>query len=112
MITYLYQIARNLVIDEYRKAEVRERWSAELEASGVVAFPTPLELLEHKQLLATVRRVIQELPERRREAFVLVHLQKLSHRQAADVMGTSPQTVANQVTAALAQLRRALQAHL
>ena len=29
-------------------------------------------------------------------------------RQAADVMGTAPQTVANQVTAALAQLRREL----
>src|SRR5205809_254750 len=39
------------------------------------------------------------------EAFALVHVQELSYRDAAEVMGIAPQTVANQVAAALAQLR-------
>src|SRR5437763_499944 len=42
---------------------------------------------------------------RRGEAFTLVHVQELSYREAAEVMGIAPQTVANQVAAALAQLR-------
>jgi DNA-directed RNA polymerase specialized sigma24 family protein len=32
----------------------------------------------------------------------------LSHREIAETMGISPQTVANQMSAALADLRRAL----
>src|SRR5437016_4267795 len=55
--------------------------------------------------LAALDRAIAGLPGRRREAFTLVHVQQLSYREAAEVMGIAPQTVANQVAAALAQLR-------
>jgi DNA-directed RNA polymerase specialized sigma24 family protein len=36
----------------------------------------------------------------------------MSYREAADVMGVSPQTVANQVSAALSSLREMLAGHL
>ena len=39
---------------------------------------------------------------------MLVHVQGLSYRQAAEAMGSATQTVANQVAAALAELRAQL----
>jgi len=110
VVAYLYQVARRRAIDELRRQDVHARW-AERErwvASGATAQDAPLTRLAEAEALAAVARAIAVLPARRREAFTLVHVQDLSYRQAADVMGTAPQTVANQVTAALAQLRREL----
>jgi RNA polymerase sigma factor (sigma-70 family) len=113
VVTYLYRIARNLAIDELRKLEVRRRWEEEARlasthdaaADGAAG---PLRLMHERKALDTLAGLIEGLPERRREAFVLVHVQGLSYREAAEVMGNAPQTVANQATTALAELRLAL----
>ena len=112
MIAWLYQTARNLAVDELRKIEVRRRWR---EAQPDVEFaspPTPLQAAENRDVLEALRRALDALPDRRREAFTLVHLHGLSIREAAEVMGSAPQTVANQVAAAVAELRRSLRPFL
>jgi RNA polymerase sigma-70 factor, ECF subfamily len=112
VVSYLYQTARNLAIDELRKVEVRRKWREQEQrllfdpGEGV----TPLQQVENREALDALRRALEALPQRRREAFLLVHVQQLSRGEAAEVMGNSPQTVANQVAAALVELRRALKA--
>lgn len=113
VVTYLYQIARNLVIDELRKVEVRRRWEEEAHrvrpaAASAEDISAPLRLIEDREALDALAPLVAALPDRRREAFILVHVQGLSYREAAEVMGNAPQTVANQATTALAELRRAL----
>jgi RNA polymerase sigma-70 factor, ECF subfamily len=113
VVAYLYRVARNLVIDELRKLDVRRRWEEEAlldePGAGLGTFgPGPLQRLEAEETLAALTRAIDTLPVRRREAFLLVHAHGLSYREAAEVMGTAPQTVANQVAAALAEVRRIL----
>src|SRR3990172_4378505 len=106
---YLYQVARSRAIDELRKRTVRARWleREQLEGPASVA-DNPLRQLADREVLSILERAIQGLPARPREAFTLVHVQGLSYKQAAEVMGSAPQTVANQVAAALAELRREL----
>lgn len=111
-LSYLYQIARNLAIDERRKLQVRVRWREEQEHAEPSRPLTPLQLLEDREALEALRRALEALPERRREAFMLVHIQNLSLKEAAEVMGNAPQTVANQVSDALAELRRKLKPYL
>lgn len=104
---YLYRIARNLALNERRTLAVHRR----IENGGLPEpppSPTPDLELEAGELRALVRGAVDGLPERRREAFVLAHFQDLSHAEIAHLMEISPQTVANQISAALATLRQAL----
>jgi len=107
VVAYLYQVVRRRAIDELRREAVRARWAERehLHASEDTAREAQMGRLTDHEILARVGRAIGQLPGRRREAFTLVHVQELSYRDAAEVMGIAPQTVANQVAAALAQLR-------
>ena len=107
VVGYLYQVVRRRAIDELRREDVRERWAERerCQAAETAAARAPVRPLPDHDALAALDRAIAGLPGRRREAFTLVHVQQLSYREAAEVMGIAPQTVANQVAAALAQLR-------
>jgi RNA polymerase sigma-70 factor (ECF subfamily) len=78
-----------------------ERWTG-------TAIPKPAE---HAEMNAAIEHAISLLPARRREVFLLRMMDDLSYEEIAAVMGTSRQTVANQLSRALATLRPAL-AHL
>jgi RNA polymerase sigma-70 factor (ECF subfamily) len=104
----IFRIARNFAISERRRFLAEARSVAALSDIGARSSTTPLELLEDQQLRLELGRAIQALPERRRETFILRCLHDLSYKEIAQVMDTSPQTVANQLSAALATLRRAL----
>lgn len=108
---YLYRIARNLAINERRRREL-QRLLAARQAEDRPSVRTPASELEATELRAIIERAIESLPDRRREAFVLAHLQNMPHREIAEIMGISPQTVANQISTALAQLRESLAPYL
>lgn len=107
---YLYAIARNLSLNARRDSSLREQrhdegGRAELDWASV---RRPDQELAMSVLEREVEAALEELSERRREVFVLSRFHGLTHREIADALGTSPQTVANQVSAALEQLRDAL----
>lgn len=108
----LYSIARNIAFNERRRRLVREQWVLASERTGLPGTPTPLQRTIEGELQSAMERAVGNLPPRRREAFVLVCLHDMSHREVADVMGISPQTVANQVSSAFAELRQALGLYL
>lgn len=107
----LYRVARNFAVSEQRRTEAEAR-SHEVHLDTQAGIPTPLALLQDQQLRESLSAAIQELPRRRREAFVLRYIHELSYQEIAQVMGTSPQTVANQVSHALAALRHSLAGEL
>jgi RNA polymerase sigma-70 factor (ECF subfamily) len=102
----LYRIARNLGLDERRRRSARQR------ADEGTAFPvsvrTPDELIEDDEIRTAIGRAVDMLPERRREVFILVRHHGLSYREAAGVLDLAPQTVANHLTMAVSDLRKAL----
>ena len=104
----LFGLAHNLAIDHLRRPAVRLRRTLHLELVKTHTTPTPQDVLHANELDAALDAAIQALPPRRREVFSLVHGAGLSHREAAEVMGISPQTVANQMSSALAELRTRL----
>jgi RNA polymerase sigma-70 factor, ECF subfamily len=104
---WLYTLVHHIAVDERRKRAVRARWRDAVPVDDASAR-TPLQLVEDAQIGELIDDAIQQLPERRREVFVLAHLHGLTYREVSEVLGISPQTVANQVSSALAELRRAL----
>jgi RNA polymerase sigma-70 factor, ECF subfamily len=108
---WLLRATRNLVISEARKRNVRSRW-LQTEAHDHVQRPrTPLQETERSELRVAIRLAVNELSPRRREAFALFHLQNLSYREIGEIMNVRPQTVANYLQAAIADLRQSLGAH-
>jgi RNA polymerase sigma-70 factor (ECF subfamily) len=107
--TYLYRAVHNRALDERRRTTRRRRllerrWlQRELECDGVVAPAEPLP--------AILEQALASLPERRRQVFILAHLHDLTYREIAQILDLSPQTIANHVSMALADLRRKLASH-
>jgi RNA polymerase sigma-70 factor (ECF subfamily) len=102
----LFQIARNLAFDERRRTQARAR--AAHVAPEAPPPRTPADQAEAAELRALLATAVRALPERRREVFLLVRHQGLSHREVAQLLGLSPQTVANHLSLALTDLRVAL----
>ena len=107
---FLYGLVRNLALNERRSARVRLRAIARVRAMlrDWYQRPSPLELVEQAEERAAVERAIAALPPRRREIFILVRVHGLSYGEVAEILQISPQTVANQMSAALTTLRRLL----
>ncbi|NIP59630.1 MAG: RNA polymerase sigma-70 factor [Gemmatimonadetes bacterium] len=111
---YLYRIVRNLSLNARRDQRTARRHDDLCGVTRAREDPPrrPDEALEAASLRAEVEAAIEALPERRREVFVLSRFHGLTHREIAEAMEISPQTVSNQMTAALAELRSTLCHHL
>jgi RNA polymerase sigma-70 factor, ECF subfamily len=105
---FLFQVTRNLALDHLKSRRTRERLLNARESGYATAPAEPDEMLEREHLRERVQRAIQELPERRREVFSLTYLQGFSYAEVGEIMGISPKTVHNQMSAALSQLRETL----
>ena len=107
---YLYRITRNLAFNRDRDNQARRRRSAgeALSDLHVQRPPTPEDELATTIAFNEVALAIEQLPPRRREIFVLSRFHALTYSEIAQAMGISEQTVANQMSSALADLRASL----
>ena len=101
---YLYRIANNLLIDHYRKLQVRQAYVAQHPETTPTIVP-----VEHVDLEAHVMIAIEQLPDALREAFVLSRFEELTYREIAALLGVSVKTVESRMSKALKQLRALLQ---
>lgn len=106
----LYRVVRNLVINEWRRDRVQERWMSEQWVDEPEVTPAD-ELLEQQELRTAIEAAVEQLPPKRREIFVLSRFHELSNAEIATVLAISPQTVANQLVSALRTLRQLLRLH-
>ncbi len=101
----LHRIARNDALDALRSPRERAPRSEPAELVEPRAADAELHL---RRLAAAARDAIQALPARRREVFLLARESGLSYAQIAEVTGLARQSVANQMSLALRDLRMAL----
>lgn len=104
----VFRIARNLFFDQHRKDTVRARWAADPASTARASVPTPEQDFESRELMDRISLALEDMPPRRGEVFRLVRVAGMSYAEVADAMGLSRQTVANQASRALADLRAAL----
>lgn len=97
----LYRTARNLLVDQHRRAAVRRH--DDLDAMPEAEQPTapqylqPEDALVSQQTLRAYVGAIECLPPRCREAFVLHVFDELTHAQVAQRMGISVSMVEKHV---------------
>lgn len=102
---YLYTCVRNHILNVIVRKNTHNKYTTsilEFEQTGAVLTD---HLVRENQLKALIDREIASLPPRMRQVFELSRKQHLSHKQIAEMMGTSEETVKKQMTRALKSLR-------
>jgi RNA polymerase sigma-70 factor (ECF subfamily) len=100
---WVYQIARNRVVDHYRsRRQTEELGDIETPEAETVERP------EHQILGAWLTMAIDQLPDPYREALRLVEIEGLTQKQAAERLGLSVSGAKSRVQRGRAQLRQML----
>jgi RNA polymerase sigma factor (sigma-70 family) len=105
---YLFAIAASVLTDRGRKATVR-RESAHVPIENFTPIseePTPARVFEGKESLMRLSAILNELPPRTREMFLLNRLDGLSYTQLAARYGVTVSAVEKQMMKAIAHLNR------
>lgn len=107
---FVMTIARNLVIDRMRHAQVISIESvADFEQLSIESDePGPDRAVAARSELGRLRRALDLLPERRRQAMILRKIEELSRREIAARMGISEATVAEHLAAGMSVIVSAL----
>jgi len=101
--TWFYRILVRQAQSYRRWRAVREVWTpvAEADAAAPRVAGDPL-------LRGRIRQALEQLTRKQREAFVLVHLEEFSVREAAQILGVADGTLKSHLHRALTKLREQL----
>ena len=108
---YLFKAVRNRSINRLRQQRVQARFAERVgrpdspQRVEALAAHDPLTALTADELDTVLTRAIEGLSPRGREVFLLIRERRLSYAQVAELLGISPKTVENHMTAVLGILR-------
>lgn len=112
--TFLYQIARNRLIDLVRH-DPRTMLESDMGEGSLAALAdaqfqgaTPEEALDARQQTSLLHGAIRALPDEQREALVLQQFSGLALEEIAALCGTSAETVKSRLRYAMRKLRERL----
>ncbi|WP_203007939.1 RNA polymerase sigma factor [Pseudomonas paraversuta] len=110
---FLFQMARNLLRDHWRRQQVRQAVHSEQIAGQPEPLTDerdePMAGAQRLQYLEQLKAVLAELSPRRREALMLHRFEGLSQAQIAERMGISVSMVEKHIAFALLHCKRHLQ---
>lgn len=109
--SFLFSITYNETISWLRKEKSEKRRISEfIRTSGSLTNETE-QTIEFKDIVGFAAQLIDELPGKRKQIFILSREQGFSNKEIALKLGVSVKTVENQMTAALKYLRERLGKH-
>jgi len=103
---YLYTAIKYKIANLIRQGKIRESLLDDVMAAEIRA-DEKLEL-EVKELKNFIDQLVNELPDKCREVFLLSRNEHLTHRQIAERLGISEKTVDDHITRALKTLKAPL----
>src|ERR1039457_191437 len=112
--TWLARVARNLLIDHYRRTRqervtdpIEEQLSV-LEDKGATASERPDHAVAGREASEILQAALQKLSPDLREAVILRDLQEMEYREIAEVLGIPEGTVKSRINRGRAELARLL----
>lgn len=110
---FLYQCARNIVIDYRRREAVRASVSGDtmmFESHERTTTPDPERVLSSKQRLAIVEIAVRGMEPKRRRVLIMHAIHGLNYSEIARDMGLSPTRVTQLFASAVLECERAIRA--
>lgn len=107
---YVYMVARNLIVDRLRRAQVVPiELLADPESLGAAGDDIPADrALSAKQDLTRLYAAVEALPDRCREVVRMRKIEGASQREVAERLGIAEHTVEKQVAKGVRRLAEAL----
>ena len=105
-VRFLFQVTRNTLFDRFRSRARRGRVLEYGLDESDAADPGPgsERAVIASERLAQALAIIERMPTRRREAFLLCRIEELTYAQAARRMGVTVHAIEKHISAAMAQL--------
>ncbi|MES2827369.1 MAG: RNA polymerase sigma-70 factor [Bacteroidota bacterium] len=102
---YLYTSVRNKIFNIIEHQQVENKYIESIDNFAQNYTATTDHLIRERQLMEIIEKEISELPTKMREVFELSRKSHLTHREIAQHLGISEETVKKQLKNALKLLR-------
>ena len=105
---FLFRVATNLALDHIKHDKVIQRHAADAGADFGESqeSPSPESILTQQERLQQFKSIVEELPPRCRDAFILYKVHGLTYREIAAELGISQSGVEKHIMKGLAHCRR------
>ncbi len=110
---YLFAIGRNLLLNHLKQEARRKTDPVAPETLAIIAAdqPSPEDVVDARLQLERLQLVVQEMPQRTQDIFVLSRVSGLRQSEVAQRLGVSESTVQKHLAMAIAHLTRRLHGH-
>jgi RNA polymerase sigma-70 factor (ECF subfamily) len=105
-LAYILRISRNLIYDAVRHQKIRDRIDVTLPPPAQSELDDPTEALHLVMLQEKVTTIINDLPPKCREIFLLSRFEGKTNHEIASSLQLSVRTVEHQISNALKVLRK------
>ncbi|RWU08160.1 RNA polymerase sigma factor [Pedobacter chitinilyticus] len=105
---YLYQVAKNMVIDLMRRATREQQIYSQIIAASTELYEHVEQALFQKENHAMLQRAIDQLPPQRRKIFVHCKLEGMSYKEVAELYQVSTTTVNDHIQKSMHTIREYL----
>lgn len=102
-VNFLYKISNNLFIDALRSKKVALKF--EKTKTSIQDNEDPYFHLRTEEFRLQVEKVISNLPEKQREAFLMNRIDKLTYKEIATRLGVSQTAIEKRIAKALLKLK-------
>lgn len=110
--SYLYVAVRNKVLNHIRKHKINDNFIQLLSTKLTEKDFNTVQDIELKELTTLIDREIDLLPPRMKQVFEMSRKEFLTHKEIAERLGTSEETIKKQISNSLKLLRVKFDQHL
>lgn len=103
--SYLFTSVKNRSLNHIKKAKLNYTDLPDY-VDFIDLSPNALREIEGREAEQRIYKIIDELPEKCRQIFIMSRVYELSHKEIATILEVSPKTVENQVGLALKFIRK------
>lgn len=105
---FLYKIAKNIVIDQSRKNKNTSLLPYEEERFSIPSYEQPDEIVVENNQYENLIQIVNTLPPRSKEAFILHTIDGYTRKEIADMMNISVSAVEKHIIRATKKLQEKL----
>lgn len=107
MDDYLFILSKNACMDYFRKASRKKEISTDVFDEFLLSriVSSPEKQIDALSDIEELRHVIDSLPSKRRDIFIMSRFDGLSNDEIASILGVSKKTVENQISLATKKIK-------
>lgn len=107
MDDYLFILSKNACMDYFRKASRKKETSTDVFDEFLLSriVSSPEKRIDAISDIEELRHVIDSLPSKRRDIFIMSRFDGLSNDEIASILGVSKKTVENQISLATKKIK-------